>query len=119
VNVVYASDQRFSSFVILVILSFGVRKGKDSNLLTENCFISQVPLFVIHIDSQHNFNLAPQNLITLDFIDVFLFSDISLNTISLQRRILFRDISSEIFSLQRILFRHIFSLETYSLKRNI
>jgi hypothetical protein len=47
------------SFVILVILSFEVRRGKDSNLLAENCFISQVPLFVIHIDSQHNFNLAP------------------------------------------------------------
>jgi hypothetical protein len=44
------------SFVILVILSFRVRRGKDSNLLAENCFISQVPLFVIYIDSQHNFN---------------------------------------------------------------
>jgi hypothetical protein len=60
VNMVYASDQRFSSFVILVILLFGVRKGKHSNFLTENCFISQVPLFMIHIDSQHNLNLAPQ-----------------------------------------------------------
>ena len=37
------------SFVIRVILSFGVRRGKDSNLLIENCFISQVPLSVIYI----------------------------------------------------------------------
>jgi hypothetical protein len=49
---VYASDQRLFillSFVILVILLFRVRRGKDSNLLAENYFISQVPLFVIHI----------------------------------------------------------------------
>ena len=39
------------SFVILVILSFRVHRGKDSNLLAENCFISQVPFFVIYIDS--------------------------------------------------------------------
>ena len=39
------------SFVILVILSFRVRKGKDSNLLAENCFISQVPFFVIYINN--------------------------------------------------------------------
>jgi hypothetical protein len=74
---VYASDQRLSilycflscyplsSFVILVILSFGVRRGKDSNLLAENCFISQVPPFVIYIDSQHNFNRGINCLLEL------------------------------------------------------
>jgi hypothetical protein len=45
---VFLSCYPLLSFVILVILSFGVRKG-DSNLLAENYFISQVPLFVIHI----------------------------------------------------------------------
>ncbi len=38
-------------FIILVILSFRVYKGKDSNLLIENYFILQVPLFVTYIDS--------------------------------------------------------------------
>jgi hypothetical protein len=51
-NIVYTSDQRLFillSFVILVILSFGVHRGKDSNLLAENYFILQVPFFVIYI----------------------------------------------------------------------
>jgi len=45
---VFLSCYPLLSFVILVILSFRVRRG-NKNLLAENDFISQVPLFVIHI----------------------------------------------------------------------
>ena len=63
--ILFLSCYLLSSFVILVILvilSFGVHRGEDSNFLAENCFISQVPLFVTHIDSQHNFNQGINSL---------------------------------------------------------